>query len=212
MDTTCGANALTDAARSAALLTPMSVEEARALSVPERERWRHVRLDDAKANMAPRGDATAWFRLETVALGNATAEYPNGDSVAAIAAWKPPSPFRGMGAAECNRALDLIAAGAGSGHAFSAHRTGKGTERWAGGVLVREFGFEDDEAARVIALWLRTGLLVEEEYRHAAQRKLRMGVRVVDAKRPTATRPAGLAEGPADAPAPRPAGGGNSDR
>jgi hypothetical protein len=186
VDATRGAKALTDAARSAALLTPMSAEEARALSVPERERWRHVRLDDAKANLAPRGEATTWYRLETVALGNATADYPGGDSVAAIAAWKPPSPFRGMSAVDCNRALDLIAAGAGEGFAFSAHRTGKNKERWAGGVLVRGFGFEDDEAARVLAIWLRSGLLVEEEYRHAGQRKLRLGVRVVDAKRPTA--------------------------
>jgi hypothetical protein len=190
VDATRGAKALTDAARSAALLTPMTAEEARGLSVPERERWRHVRLDDAKANLAPRGEGAAWYRLETVALGNATPDYPAGDSVAAIAAWKPPSPFRGMGAVDCNRALDLIAEGAGEGFAFSAHRTGKAAGRWAGGVLVRGFGFEEDEAARLIATWLRSGLLVEEEYRHAGQRKLRLGVRVVDARRPTAARPA----------------------
>jgi hypothetical protein len=180
-----GAKALTDAARSAALLTPMTQEEARHLSVPERERWRHVRLDDAKANMAPRPDAASWFRLESVKLENGTALYPQGDSVAAIAAWKPPSPFRQLSASECNRALDKIAAGIGDGCAFSAHRSGRATERWAGSVLVRGFGLDEADAARVIAAWLRSGLLLEEEYRHPTQRKLRMGVRVDDAKRPT---------------------------
>jgi hypothetical protein len=186
-----GAKALTDAARSAALLTPMTAEEARHLSVPERERWRHVRLDDAKANMAPRADAAQWFRLESVALGNHTPLYPHGDSVAAIAAWKPPSPFRQLSPVECNRALDKIAAGIGDGAAFSAHRTGRATERWAGSVLVRGFGLDEADATRVIAAWLRSGLLVEEEYRHPTQRKLRMGVRVDDARRPTVVTPAG---------------------
>ena len=41
----------------------------------------------------------------------------------------------------------------------------------------------------MIAAWLRSGLLVEEEYRHKTQRKLRTGVRVVDAKRPTQGAP-----------------------
>jgi hypothetical protein len=191
VDAMRGAKALTDAARSAALLTPMTAEEARHLSVPERERWRHVRLDDAKANMAPRADAAQWFRLESVALGNHTPLYPHGDSVAAIAAWKPPSPFRQLSPVECNRALDKIAAGIGDGAAFSAHRTGRATERWAGSVLVRGFGLDEADATRVIAAWLRSGLLVEEEYRHPTQRKLRMGVRVDDARRPTVVTPAG---------------------
>eukprot|EP01035_Chromulina_nebulosa_P037332 gene37331-50385_t len=97
-----GAKSLSDAARVACLLSPMSEEEARSLSVPARERWRHVRLDDAKANLAPAGEGTLWYRLETVALGNATPDYPAGDQVAAITPWKPPSPFRGMTAADCN--------------------------------------------------------------------------------------------------------------
>lgn len=186
VDATRGAKSLTDAARSAALLSPMSAEEAGALSVPERERWRYVRLDDAKANLAPRADTARWFRLETVALDNGTDLYPNGDSVAAIAAWAPPSPFRGLTAADCNRALDAIAAGH-DGHAFTRHRGGRAGARWAGLVLEQMFAFEADEAARLLALWLRSGLLVETEYRHPTQRKARLGLRVADEKRPTDT-------------------------
>lgn len=85
-----GAKALTDAARSAFLLAPMSVEEARRFCVDPADRWRHVRLDDAKANLAARsGEAALWYRLDTVALCNATPDYPHGDNVAAIAPWRP---------------------------------------------------------------------------------------------------------------------------
>jgi hypothetical protein len=180
-----GAKSLSDAARAASILAPMTAEEAQALGVPERERWRIVRLDDAKSNLAPKSESALWYRLETVALGNATPDYPNGDQVGAIVPWKPPSPLRGLSIADCNAVLDRIAAGDGDGAAFSAHRTGRAAGRWAGQVLVEQHGFEPDEAARVLAAWLRSGLLVEAEYRHPTQRKTRLGLRVIDAKRPT---------------------------
>jgi hypothetical protein len=187
VDVTRGAKALTDAARAAFLLSVMTAEEAHSLAVPERERWRHVRLDDAKANLAPRSEAARWFRLESVSLGNSTPAYPGGDTVAAIAAWKPPSPFAGLTAADCNRALDLIAAGPGAGAAYAAWRRGRSGERWAGRVLMREFGLEEGEAARVIAAWMRSGVLEEASYHDGQQRKPRLGVRVIDARRPTDT-------------------------
>ena len=187
VDAARGAKSLTDAARSAAILSAMSPEEATTLSVPERDRWRYIRLDDAKANLAPRAETARWFRLETVPLDNGSQDYPLGDSVAAVAAWKPPSPFRGMTVADCNKALDHIAAGPGEGMAFTAHRTGRSADRWAGKVLER-FGLEDAEASRVIATWLKSGVLVEAPYRDAAQRKSRLGVRVIDALRPTEKR------------------------
>ena len=184
VDAARGAKSLTDAARAAFLLSVMTPEEAQALSVPERDRWRHVRLDDAKANLAPRAETARWFLLETVALGNISEDYPNGDHVAAVRPWAPPSPFRGLSAADCNRALDLIAAGPGAGMAFSAHRTGRSGERWAGRVLVQHFSLDEGAAARVIAAWLRSGLLEEAPYHDGQQRKTRLGVRVIDARRP----------------------------
>ncbi len=182
VDITRGAKSLTDAARAAFLLSVMTVEEAQNLAVPERDRWRFVRLDDAKANLAPRAETARWFRLESVALGNATPAYPHGDTVAA---WKPPSPFRDLSSADCNRALDLIAAGPGTGAAYAAWRRGRSGERWAGRVLTREFGLAEGDAARVITAWMRAGVLEEATYHDGQQRKARLGVRVVDALRPT---------------------------
>jgi hypothetical protein len=186
-----GAKALTDAARSAAVLSAMSPEEAERLGVSPAERWRHVRLDDAKANMAPRAEAAQWFRLESIPLGNATPLYPAGDTVAAIAAWTPPSPFADLAAEDANRALDAIAAGPAPGVLYAATRQGGvAASRWAGTVLMR-FGPTEAAAGRILAAWLRSGLLEETEYRDPVHRKTRRGVRVVDARRPTVSATSG---------------------
>lgn len=183
-----GAKALTDAARVGLVLSPMSEEEAEDLGVSPGERWRHIRLDDAKANMAPRASRASWFRLDTVALGNGTTLYPHGDHVAALAPWTPPSAFARLTPEDCIRALDRIAQGPEAGLLFAAQRRGRGTERWAGRVLMRDFGLSEGEAAQVIGTWLKSGVLIEDEYRDGSQRKTRFGVRVVEARRPTAAR------------------------
>jgi hypothetical protein len=186
-----GAKALSDAARAAAVLTPMSEEEALRLSVPVAERWRHVRLDDAKANLAPRGETALWYRLETVDLGNATPAYPAGDHVAAIAPWRRPAAVpASMTPARCNAVLDRIAQGPGTGLRYSAHRGGAAgaVDRWAGRVLIDGFGLGEAEAVRLIGVWVRSGLLIETAYRDAAQRKTRMGLQVNDTLRPTVPR------------------------
>ena len=186
IDAARGAKALTDAARSASLLSPMTSEEAEEFALPAGERWRFVRLDDAKANLAPRATAARWYRLGTVALGNATEAYPEGDHVAAVTAWTPPSPLADLSPADCNQALDELAAGPGGGLAYLAKPSSKAPHRWGGRVLTR-FGLTDAQAARVLALWLRSGLLAEQSYRDAANRPHRLGLRVVDARRPTAS-------------------------
>jgi hypothetical protein len=179
-----GGKALTDAARAAFILAAMTAEEAEATGISARERWRHIRLDDAKANMAPRADDARWFRLESVSLGNATAEYPHGDHVAAIAPWSPKTAWSALSPADCNRALDLIEAGPGEGVRYSARRGGMGAERWAGHALTEQFGLTPAQAAEVIGAWLRNGLLREVAYRDPAQRKTRTGLTVVDSRRP----------------------------
>ena len=183
-----GAKSLTDAARSASLLAAMTAAEAERLGVPASERWRHVRLDDAKANLAPLA-AARWFRLATVALGNATPAYPHGDQVAAIEPWRPASPWAAHSPSDLNQVLDRIAAGPAPGCRYAPTRRGRASTRWVGCVLMRELGKAEEQAAAMVDAWLKTGLLVAGAYHDAEQRRVRMGVSVDDRRRPTVTTP-----------------------
>jgi hypothetical protein len=54
------------------------------------DRHDYVRLDPAKVNITRRSQKATWFKLVSVRLGNATADYPNGDEVQTVEAWAPP--------------------------------------------------------------------------------------------------------------------------
>jgi RecA-family ATPase len=64
-----GASAIIGAVRSARVLNPMSAADADKAGIAEGDRWRYIRLDQAKANMAP-PEAAAWpaARLRNPAL------------------------------------------------------------------------------------------------------------------------------------------------
>ena len=187
IDAARGAKSLTDAARAAALLEPMADDDARLLGIPAAEAWRFLKRCDAKANLAPRATRAQWLRLETIPLGNASADYPEGDRVGAVMAWRQTSPLAAISPGECNIALDLIASGPEPGARYGLTRNPRFLTRWVGHVLTQCFDLQDREASQIIALWLKSGLLVEGEYFDRPQRKTRRGVSVDDSKRPTVT-------------------------
>lgn len=179
-----GGKALTDGARVGQVMSAMSIEEAHELGIKEGERWHYVRLDDAKVNMAPRADKARWFRLEMVDLGNRTTLYPSGDKVAALAPWEPPSVFKDLTPADCNAVLDRIAAGFAPGILYRPDQRGGASPRWVGNVLL-EYDLTEAQVKQIIKLWLKSGLLMETEYRDTAEGKMRPGVLVDDSKRPS---------------------------
>ncbi len=66
-----GAGALMNAARVGLTLYSMTADDAKKLGVGESERWKYVRLDDAKANLTVRRtglDAANWFERVSVEL------------------------------------------------------------------------------------------------------------------------------------------------
>ena len=191
VDAARGAKSLTDAARAAALLAPMTEDEARLLGVPASDSWRFLRRDDAKANLAPRATRAQWLRLESIALNNHTADYPDGDRVGAIVKWDQPSPLAHITPADCNIALDLLAAGPEPGARYGVTRNHRFLTRWAGHVLTQCFDLDDREATAILQIWLRSGVLFEEDYFDRPQRKTRRGLAVDDTKRPTVTPPPG---------------------
>jgi len=177
-----GAKALSDSARVGLLLSTMTEEDAEALGIQSEKRLQYVRLDDAKANMAPRASKASWFHLDNIALNNGTKAYPYGDQVVVIEAWEPPSVWDAMSDDDCNAALDRIDAGLAGGGRYTNTRRGGG-ERWAGAVLIDLFDHTEAQAATVIKAWMASGTLVVETYKDAG-RKIVTGLRVNDTKRP----------------------------
>lgn len=183
IDSARGAKALTDSARIGLLLAPMTEQDAADLGVPEAERTSYVRLSDAKANMAPRASKARWFKHCRINLGNARSNYPNGDWVGAVEVWEPPSLWEKVPQTDSDIVLDRIAAGLPGGSRFTDSKRHPGT-RWAGKVLVEVCGLNETQAATVLKTWISNGVLVQEEYYDAGQRKKLLGLTVNDAKRP----------------------------
>ncbi len=181
-----GGSAIANAARVGLTLARMGDEEGERFDIPERERWRYVRVDDAKANLAPRAERATWIRLASVDLGNATAEYPAGDSVQVAEPWTPPDVFEDVTPAVANRILDLIAEGPRAGTLYTLHRR-NASDRWAGNVVIEVLDVNEAQASQILATWLKNNVIEEIEYKDEEQRKTRKGLRVLDHNRPTET-------------------------
>jgi hypothetical protein len=88
-----GASAFKDAARLVYTLSKMTQEEASKLGIDEGDRWRYVRVDSGKVNIAPAAATAKWFRLVGVPLSNANVTYPSGDEVQTVEPWTPVDPM-----------------------------------------------------------------------------------------------------------------------
>ena len=178
-----GAKALTDSARIGLLLSTMTEKEAEDLGVTPETRLQYVRLDDAKANMAPRAPKASWFHLDNVTLDNADDTYTHGDQVVVIETWQAPSVWDAMPTPDIHTILDRIAEGPAPGEMYTDSRRHPAT-RWAGNLVGEILGCSPEQAATVIDTWVRNGVLVRTTYTNT-NRKERAGLRVDDAKRPT---------------------------
>ncbi|MEY3703793.1 MAG: hypothetical protein RLZZ561_1413 [Pseudomonadota bacterium] len=96
-----GASALTSAARGVLVINKMAADAARAVGVPDGERWRYFSVQDDKHSRAPAEEAR-WFEIVSVAL-------PNGDSVGVATPWDVP-PDVPLYSAEHVRAVQELAA------------------------------------------------------------------------------------------------------
>ena len=177
-----GARSLIDAARIALTLMPMSTEEANKFGIPEDERCRLIRLDDGKVNLALASRAK-WYRLASVNIDNGTVDYPQGDNVQAVEQWTPPETWAGLSNALLNRILDVIEEGLPDGERYSGAPSAKTRAAWP---IVQKHAHEKTEAQcrEIIKAWLKSRLLMVEEYDSRKERKQVEGLRVDPAKRP----------------------------
>lgn len=173
MDSLRGGSTQGGGARAAFTLSPMAPEEAGRLGIPEEQRRLYVRIDDAKNNMAPTGVAE-WMQLVGVSLNNRSDDYPQGDNVQVATPWAPPEAFEGFEDPTVVEALRALDAGLPDGERYSLRAQDKG--RWAGDVLMADFGRTRSQALSMLAEWMKAGVIAQEAYKSPSQRKNRNGV------------------------------------
>jgi hypothetical protein len=154
-----GAGAITGAVRVALTLSTMTPEEADKLGVKPEDRRAHFRVDGAKSNYAPPAEAE-WWRLKAV-------EIHNGEQIAAVVPWAPPSAFGTLSMADCVAILEAIRAKTGTNH--RGEPTGFKESQKAGPMnatsVLERFGVSHERARDLLAAWVRMGTLALVEGR-----------------------------------------------
>jgi hypothetical protein len=176
-DAARGASAIIGAARIVLTVATMTEEDASGFGLPtsRQARSRYVRLDDAKQNYAPIGEAE-WYEKALYTLDN-------GEVVAAALPWAPPDLWRAINTATANRILDRIEAGLGDGQRYSPAAQAKDRAAWQ--VVLDEVPtLTDEQARKVIKAWLDNHVIEAREYQDPDQRRTRKGLFINPAKRP----------------------------
>jgi hypothetical protein len=157
-----GGSALVDGSRIAQTLVSMSEDDAAAFNIPPEQSFAYFAVSDAKGNLAPRAQRK-WFKLISVELGNTEvdAAYPAGDRIQAAIPWQPPAAFAGMDTAVLRRIFDALAGEPEPGWHYSKEPRAK---YWAGSVLMEHAGKSREQAAAVIAVWLKNNVLSSEDW------------------------------------------------
>jgi len=148
-----GAGSITGAVRVALTLGTMTPEEADKLGVKPEDRRAHFRVDGAKSNYAPPTEAE-WWRLSAV-------EIHNGEQVAAVVPWAPPSAFRDLSMADCVAILEAIQARGGTtptGEPIGFKDSQKAGPMNATSVL-EGFGVGHERARELLGQWVKAGTL-----------------------------------------------------
>jgi hypothetical protein len=190
-----GASSIVGNVRAAFTLAPMSSEDAKELGVSGDEKRFLIRLDDAKANMAPKSEKAEWIKLLSQNLGNATEEYPSGDNVQVVSSWLPPDLWEGVSIQTANQILDTIAGGQpqedGTVEYYTSQKNSK--SRWAGIPIMRilaENGQErtEGQVQQIINRWLKSDppILEVSEYLSGRGKEKRQCLIVNHANRPGA--------------------------
>jgi hypothetical protein len=157
MDSGRGASALSNAVRVAHTLSPMGKNDAQALDVPEEERTRYVRLDDAKGNMSPPAQGARWFQRLGVALPNAGGGLGlEPDEVGILEVWMPPDVDRSISREKASLILNEVKKRWNGPEPFSVSPQ---SPRYLGKYLMAELGINKLHAKCIVEGWAATGVI-----------------------------------------------------
>ena len=172
-----GASSLMNAARIGLTLNRMSKTEAQGFGITEQAERRSIfRVDNGKANRSPAGNA-AWFKIESVDIGNGTDNRP-ADMVGAVASWTPPDPFDNVTTEHLRQVQAIVADGGCRGDPQA--------KDWVGNVVAEVIGLDLDDPAdkakakSILKTWEKNGKF-KTEIRKDRNRKDRPFVAVGEA-------------------------------
>jgi hypothetical protein len=149
--------------RACRIFQKMTAEEAGKLGIATKDAWRYIRLSGTKENYNIPADKAVWVKLESVPLGNAAGLYPE-DWMGAAIVWEPPAMFEGMNVLELHAVFAAIVA--------KPHARAKQAAiiPWIGRPLLEVGNRTDDQANKIVAAWVKSGVLVPGEPHHATNR------------------------------------------
>lgn len=149
-----GASALIGGVRSARVLNLMSEDEADMFRI--KSRFSYFRVDDGKANLAPRSETALWRRIVGFDLGNG-ADGERGDSIGVVEAWEPPGLFSGVPQDALVQAQRILA--------VTAYRYDQQSPDWVGYAVASVLGISPSDApgkrkiGQIIDKWIETGVV-----------------------------------------------------
>jgi hypothetical protein len=179
-----GSSGIRDAGRLVYTLAPMSEDEATTFGINPDDRCSYVRLDGAKVNIAPRSGKATWFHIIGVPIGNATEEYPSGDTVQVVEPWSPPDTWAGLSSHLLNQILTAIDAGLPDGTRYTDAPNATTRAAWQ---VVAEYAPDKSEvqAREIVRTWVKNGVLEHREYDNPVTRKTVKGLHLNATKRPS---------------------------
>lgn len=152
-DDLMGAVSLRATFRACRILVRMTPDIAEKMNI--KDPWRYVRIGGSKENYAPPPEKTSWFRLDSVALQNSTAAYPEGDDIGVATSWKARGSFEGMDHDQLSRVFEELRAVI-HGPTKQAKHT-----PWAAIPIMQFGGRSEREATGILKSWLENGVLTK---------------------------------------------------
>ncbi|WP_440642076.1 AAA family ATPase [Bradyrhizobium sp. PUT101] len=171
-----GGGSFGDACRMVRVVNRMTKQEAQAAGIKDSQRA-YFRTYIDKNNLAPPAEASDWFKIESIDLGNGPNGPVGGDSVGVVTTWNYPKPLDGMTGADFERVAAAIRSG--------QWRRDSQAASWVGYAVAKALELDLlNEAAKakvkgLLKVWLGTGSLVVVR-RQDPQRKAKDYVEVAD--------------------------------
>jgi hypothetical protein len=158
IDDARGASSFGGAVRVGRVLRRMTREEAEKAGVDKHERYFRAYL--AKANMSPRLDRSEWYELQSVDLGNQTAEEQS-DNVGVVTRWEWPDICEDLGEYDLFYVQRAVSESPTGGH--DGWRRDPQAKAWVGKVVAEVLGksIEHDkpQIKQLVETWISSGAL-----------------------------------------------------